>query len=265
LKLLDNKVSIIIPALNEESGIRNTISSIPQTDIRNLGYDLEIIVIDGNSTDCTRQIAREMGARVILQEGKGYGSAYKIGFKAASGNLIVTLDADNTYPAEIIPECLSQIEKKDLDFITVNRFANLDKDAMSLIRKVGNKVLSFGVLLLYSFKIQDSQSGMMIMRRSFTDKIILRADGYQLSEELKIIAFKYFKSLEVDGKYYPRIGKSKLNAVNHGVSNLKYLFVFRKLRKLAVAVPINPPTLEEALPPTLEEALPSSVDETLTY
>ena len=157
MKLLENKVSIIIPVLNEESGIRNTISSIPQSSIRDLGYDLEIIVIDGNSTDCTRQISREMGARVILQNGKGYGSAYKTGLKAASGNLIVSLDGDSTYPAEIIPECLSQLEKKDLDFITVNRFAKMDKDAMSLTHKVGNKVLTFAVHLLYSLNIRDSQ------------------------------------------------------------------------------------------------------------
>jgi hypothetical protein len=104
---------------------------------------------------------------------------------------------------------------------------------------------------------------MQIMRRSFTEKIILRADGFQLSEEIKIIAFKYFKSLEVEGRYYRRIGKSKLNAFNHGLSNLNYLFVFRKLQKLAVALPINPLTLE-ALPLTLE-ALPPSVDETLPY
>jgi glycosyltransferase involved in cell wall biosynthesis len=273
LKLLDNKVSVIIPTLNEESGIRNTISSIPQTSIRNLGYDLEIIVIDGNSTDCTRQIAKEMGARVILQDGKGYGSAFKTGFKAASGDLIVTLDADNTYPAEIIPECLSQMEKKDLDFISVNRFAKLDKNSMSLIRKVGNKILSVGVQLLYSFKIQDSQSGMHIMRRSFTEKITLRADGFQVSEELKIIAFKHFKSLEVDGRYYPRIGKSKLNAFNHGFSNLKYLFVFRKLQRLAVAVPLIPASVEKTIPPIAGKTIPPiagktiapSVDKTLTY
>ena len=255
MELLENKVSIIIPVLNEESGIRNTISSIPQSSIRDLGYDLEIIVIDGNSTDCTRQIAREMGARVILQNGKGYGSAYKTGLKVASGNLIVSLDGDSTYPAEIIPECLSQLEKKDLDFITVNRFAKMDKDAMSLTHKVGNKVLTVAVHLLYSLNIRDSQSGMQIMRRSFTEKIILRADGYQLSEEIKIIAFKYFKSLEVDGRYYRRIGKSKLNPFNDGLSNLKYLFGFRKLQKLAVAIPVNPQVSTKS----------SGIDELLTY
>ena len=148
--------------------------------------------------------------------GKGYGSAYKTGLKAASGNLIVTLDADITYPAEIIPECLSQLEEKDLDFITVNRFAKMDKDAMSFLHKVRNTVLSIGVLLLYSCNIRDSQSGMQIMRKSFTEGIIMRADGYELCEELKIIAFKYFKSLEVDGRYYRRIGESKLNSFKHG-------------------------------------------------
>jgi hypothetical protein len=240
LKFLENKVSILIPALNEEAGIKNTIASIPQSSIRDLGYDMEILVVDGNSTDRTREIARKMGARVIIQNGKGYGSAYKIGLKAANGNIIVTLDADNTYPAEIIPECLLQLEKKEIDFISVNRFAKMDKDAMSFLHKVGNKVLSIGVLLLYSCNIRDSQSGMQIMRKSFTERINLRADGYEFSEELKIIAFKYFRSLEVDGRYYRRIGKSKLNSFNHGLSNLKYLFVFRKQQRFAVAIPINP-------------------------
>ena len=153
---------------------------IPQSDIRDSGYDLEIIVIDGNSTDCTRQIG-EMGARVILQNGKGYGLAYKTGLKVASGNLIVSLDGDSTYPAEIIPECLSQLEKKDLDFITVNRFAKMDKDAMSLKHKVGNKVLTVAVHLLYSLNIRDSQSGMQIMRRSFY------RENYSASRRLSVV------------------------------------------------------------------------------
>ncbi|HYZ94896.1 MAG TPA: glycosyltransferase family 2 protein, partial [Nitrososphaeraceae archaeon] len=93
-------ISVIIPALNEELGIRNTISSIPLKEIRDtFGYDVEILVIDGNSTDQTRDVARKAGAQVIVEKQRGYGRAYKTGFAAARGDIIVTLDADNTYPA----------------------------------------------------------------------------------------------------------------------------------------------------------------------
>src|ERR687895_2308655 len=97
-------VSIIIPTLNEQFGIEKTISSIPKARIHDiLGYDVEILVIDGDSTDLTRDVAMKMGARVIVEKQNGYGRAYKTGFAAAKGDIIVTIDADDTYPAEQIP------------------------------------------------------------------------------------------------------------------------------------------------------------------
>ena len=99
-------ISVIIPALNEEDGIEKTISSIPKKKLSELGYGLEIIVVDGNSSDLTTQIATQMGARVVHEKRKGYGRAYKTGFSEAKGDILVTLDADATYPAELIPDYL---------------------------------------------------------------------------------------------------------------------------------------------------------------
>ena len=85
-------ISIVIPVLNEERGIKQTISAIPKNKLSDEGYDLEIIVIDGNSTDLTRDVSRAMGAKVVLEKRKGYGRAYKTGFHEAKGDIIVTLD-----------------------------------------------------------------------------------------------------------------------------------------------------------------------------
>ena len=149
-----NVVTILIPAINEESGIRKTISSIPKMRISELGYSLEIIVIDGNSSDLTREVAQQLGTKVILEKRKGYGRAYKTGLAMATGNIIVTLDADGTYPAELIPEYIEQLNEKYLDFITINRFSQIDDGAMSILHIVGNKILSSVMRLLYSINIQ---------------------------------------------------------------------------------------------------------------
>lgn len=226
---LNGLVSIIIPALNEEFGIQKTISSIPITEIRNtFGYDVEILVIDGNSTDLTRDVALKAGAQVIVEKQPGYGRAYKTGFAAAKGDIIITLDADNTYPAEFITQYIKLLNECNTDFITINRFADIEEGAMSITRKVGNKTLALLISLLYSISIKDSQSGMWIMKRNFISKICLNSDDMSMSEEIKIIAFKFFSSLEIDGAYRKRTGAAKLDIIQHGWKNMKYLFEYKK-------------------------------------
>ena len=165
-------VSILIPTLNEELGIEKTLSSIPRKELTILGYDLEILVIDGGSTDQTREIASRMGARVIIENQKGYGRAYKTGFVEAKGNILVTLDADGTYPAENIPDYVHRLTENGADFITVNRFSKMENGAMSISHKVGNKILSTAMRLLYSVEVKDSQSGMWVMKKVLLTKFL---------------------------------------------------------------------------------------------
>jgi len=97
--------------------------------------------------------------------------------------------------------------------------------------------LSYAIQLLYSVKIKDSQSGMWVMSKTFIDRINLVSDDYSLSEEIKIIAFRFFKGMELDGLYYRRAGKQKLATFKDGWNNLKYLFRFKSLIKSAVKSP----------------------------
>jgi glycosyltransferase involved in cell wall biosynthesis len=222
-----NTITIIIPTLNEEEGIKKTINSIPLGDLNKI-YNVEILVVDGNSKDNTIDIAKGSGAKVIVEENGGYGRAYKTGFLQASGEIIVTMDADATYPAEKIPEYLSFMEKNNLDFLTVNRFSSMDKDSMNTLHKMGNYLLSETLRLIYSVNIRDSQSGMWIMKKSFADRLSIPSDGMSFSQDIKIVAFKYFKSYEVKGSYFKRLGKAKMSLINDGFSNLKNLLIFRK-------------------------------------
>lgn len=234
-------ISVIIPALNEQEGIKKTITSIPKNELYELGYDLETIVIDGNSTDQTRRIAQQMGARVFLEKRKGYGKAFRKGFDEAKGDILITLDADGTYPAELIPDCIQRLTESGLDFISVNRFSNMQSGAMSLYHKFGNGILSLTMRLLYSINVHDSQSGMWVMSKNFIKKIDLKSDNFSVSEEIKIIAFKFFKSLEVDGKYYRRSGTAKLLTFRDGWRNFLYLFTFKSLIHSSIKMKLDIP------------------------
>jgi glycosyltransferase involved in cell wall biosynthesis len=228
-------ISVIIPTLNEQSGIEETIRSIPESTLnRKLGYELEIIVVDGGSTDATVELAKKMGARVIAEKRKGYGRALKTGFAAANGQILVTIDADNTYPTGSIPEYVRELEQGDYDFMTINRFSEMEQGVMSFTRRTGNKILTLLTRLLYSIDLADSQSGMWIMKKNFVSSIKLNSDGMSLSEEIKIIAFKFFKSKEIDGRYYSRSGDAKLRIFHDGWENLKYLFRFRNTVESAI-------------------------------
>ncbi len=124
-------VSVIIPALNEEDGIVRTLERLPVGTLRKSGYEVEVLVVDGNSADATRDNATNNGAKVLVEHKKGYGRACRTGFTNARGDILVTADADNTYPTEMIPVLVDNIARGGYDFITTNRFHDLEDGAMS--------------------------------------------------------------------------------------------------------------------------------------
>lgn len=151
-------ITIIIPCLNEEQGIEQVLRRIPE-------FVDQIIVVDNGSTDRTSDVARSFGAHVIREEVRGYGRAYKRGFTAATGDVIITLDGDHSYPADAISYLLEAFLHLNVDFLNASRFPVRDRHAMSLKHKFGNLVLSFFMSLLYFRWVRDSQSGMWVFRR----------------------------------------------------------------------------------------------------
>jgi glycosyltransferase involved in cell wall biosynthesis len=223
------KITILMPALNEEESIGRTIALIQDEKLKEAGYDYEILVVDGGSRDNTPETARSMGAKVLSSE-KGYGRQYRLGFENAKGEIIVTADSDCSYPMEEIPELLNILITENLDFISTNRFAFMDHDSMMPVNRFGNRVLTFIANLLFSFSLKDSQSGMWIFRKAILEKINLTSNGMSLSQEIKIKAFSNFKSREVDSSYRKRIGKVKLRIFIDGLDNLFNLVKMRVCR-----------------------------------
>ena len=221
-------ISIVIPTLNEERGIDRTINEIPVSQIEKLGYNCEIIIVDGNSSDMTRRIGKEAGAKVIVEQTPGYGRAYMTGFEHAQGGIIVTLDGDFSYPAYLIPNLVKLLEEENLDFVSTNRFAHLKKETMNSLHIIGNRLLTHFTRTLFSIDMRDSQSGMWVFRKAILNKMDLHAYGMAFSEEIKLHAFRKFKAKEVPIEYRKRIGKQKVKTFTDGFRNLLYLFKLRK-------------------------------------
>jgi glycosyltransferase involved in cell wall biosynthesis len=227
------KISIVIPALNEETGIGSVLREIPISTIKQMGYETEILVVDNGSTDRTPHIAREHGATVITQPIRGYGSAYKAGFANESGDIIATGDADLTYPFSILPLLLQQLEQEDVAFVNTDRLTHLDKSVMSITHQLGNALLTQLIKLLFGWPFKDSQSGMWVFKREIWSKLNVRSSGWPFSWELKIEVYRRgFKCAEVPIAYRARVGKVKLQTLRGGLDAI--FNVFRKRLQLAL-------------------------------
>lgn len=223
------KVSIVIPAINEERGIGKTIDAVNKDYFKKHNWNLEILVVDGDSKDKTREIASSKGAQIILEKRKGYGQAYKTGLAQATGDIIVTGDADATYPFDSIHEYIQMLLDQNLDFITTDRFAALKHGSMSIKHRFGNLTLAWALRVLFLVNIRDSQSGMWIFKRDALKKIQPLEefnDGMPFSEEIKIEMFtnKHVKAKEIPSTLYAREGQVKLESFKDGIKNLKFLF-----------------------------------------
>lgn len=213
-------VSVIIPTMNEEAAIGRVMDEV---NAALKGMAFEVLVVDTNSKDRTREIAASKGARVIEEPRRGYGRAYKTGFAKALGKYISTLDADCTYPAGDIPKFVKILEAGESDFISGDRLSTMEKGVMSGKHRLGNWALKVTMNILFSMKSVDSQTGMWVFRRDILPKLNIVSDRMAMSEEIKIEAFQKCRYREIPIKYSPRVGEVKLNTWRDGKDNLMFL------------------------------------------
>jgi dolichol-phosphate hexosyltransferase len=213
----DQRITVIIPCLNEEQGIEEVLKRMPPL------VD-QVIVVDNGSTDRTADVAASYGAEVIREHVRGYGRAYKRGFAAATGDIIITLDGDHSYPPDAISYLLEAFKHLQVDFLNASRFPVRDREAMSFKHKMGNLILSLATSILYFRWMRDSQSGMWVFRRAILGKMKLVSDGMAFSEEIKIEALKSGARFEeISILYTSRLGEIKLNPWRDGFYNLWFL------------------------------------------
>ncbi|MDK2795135.1 MAG: dolichol-phosphate hexosyltransferase [Archaeoglobaceae archaeon] len=204
------KVTVVVPTLNEEKGISKVVS-----DFRRLGF--EVLVVDGNSRDRTREIAEKSGAKVILQSGKGKGNAISDAFRILDSDAIVLVDGDGSYPAEEVHKLLEPLEKGIADHVVGNRFSNYEKGAFTRLNFFGNKILNLFFRFAYGVDLHDILSGYRAIRREVYKSIEIEKSGFEVEVELTVETLaKGFRIVEVPISYRRREGETKLRPLRDG-------------------------------------------------
>ena len=214
-------VSVVIAALNEEEGIGPTLEELQK--VLNNPY---LIVVDGKSVDRTVEISKNMGADVLLQEGKGKGDAMYQGFRRLNSGVryVVFTDADFTYPAEYVPKMIEVLEHNpDVGMVIGNRFNgeyNSDKSATNAFY-IGNRLLAFAQYVINGVKLGDPLSGLRVVRSEILEGWKPKSKGFDVEAELNsLIGREGYQIVEISINYRRRLGEKKLK-LRHGLGIMK--------------------------------------------
>jgi dolichol-phosphate hexosyltransferase len=215
---------VIIAAWNEEEGIGLTVSELMDTLDRP-----RVLVVDGRSSDRTVEVARQMGADVLLQNGLGKGDAVAKGIAHIDPavDYIVLTDADYTYPACYVPGMVQILEKNpEVGMVCGNRFNGYqEKTAHSSIFYMGNRFIAFTHNLLNGITLADPLTGLRVVRARILGGWKVKSKGFDIEVELNHhVERKGFTIVEVPIKYRERLGEKKLGARN-GVEILKRMLL----------------------------------------
>ena len=208
-------VSVVIPTLNEAGNILETVTTIR----KELAYPNEIIIVDGNSTDGTKEIVKDTNfCRLIVEPRRGYGLALRTGIKNAKGDIVVMVDGDGTYEVRHINRLVDNLINNDAELCQATRMYDLRK-AMGFTNFVANKIITFCFDFFYGQFLSDTQSGFRAISRSALEKVELYEDDMAFATEMLVqFAKKGFKMVEVPSSYRARkYGRPKMRRIKSGI------------------------------------------------
>jgi dolichol-phosphate hexosyltransferase len=218
------KTQVIIAALNEEEGIGLTVAELIDT------LDCpRVLVVDGRSTDRTVEVAENLGADVLLQDGLGKGDAIAkaVAHLDSAVDYVVITDADYTYPAGYVPLMIRVLEKHpDVGMVCGSRFNGyVEKTAVSSIFYLGNRFIAFTHNLLNGVALDDPLTGLRVVRAGLLRGWKVKSKGFDVEVELNHhVERKGFSIAEVPIRYRERLGEKKLG-VKNGVEILRRIML----------------------------------------
>lgn len=205
LRFRKNAVTVIIPTLNEESGIGKVIDEVKAE-----GFT-EILVVDGRSTDSTARIAEYHGADVVMQHDVGKSGALKTAIDMVQTPYMAVLDGDYTYDPKDLSELLNYAE--DYDLVIGYRS---DRSNISGMHRVGNGLITFAFNTLLGAGLADVLSGMYVLSAEAARKLEITSRGFDVEVEIAAQCATYGRVAQVPIGYRQRLGTQKLRSVHAG-------------------------------------------------
>jgi len=221
------KTSVIIPVYNEAKTIEEIVKRVKDTNIVD-----EIIIIDDCSSDGTREILKNMeGVKTYFQErNRGKGAAVRMGFKNASGDIIIIQDADLEYDPREYKSLLEPIQNGMADVVYGSRMGGGKPQRVYLFwHKLGNNFLTFLTNLLYNTTLSDMETGYKVFKSEAINNLKLNSNGFSIEPEITAKVFKKkLRVFEVPISYYGRdYSEGKKITWRQGFSAIFALFWYR--------------------------------------
>lgn len=213
-------VLVIVATLNEEEGIGPTLA-----ELREVLEDSRFLVVDGNSTDRTVEVARKMEAEVLFQESLGKGDAIAQAIRHVDSDVkyVVFIDADFTYPAGYLPEMIRILEENpEVGMVTGNRFNHsFELRAMKSPFFVGNRFLAWAQRFLNGVSLRDPLTGLRVVRWRILKNWEPKSKGFDIEAEINhLVERQGCKIVEISINYRDRLGEKKLK-LRHGFTILR--------------------------------------------
>lgn len=209
------KISIVICSKNEAVTIAEVIKKVKR-------YANEVLVIDGHSEDESRKIAKKLGCKVFLDNGKGKGAAVRLGIKKAKKEIIVFIDADGSHEPRDIPKLIKPIQEGKANLVIASRIKGgsdeLHGDFEKILRLIGSAIIVLAINYKFGVRLTDAQNGFRAVERKVTRNLNLKENITTVEQEMIIKALKRgYKVSEVPSHEYARKkGKSHINLVIMG-------------------------------------------------
>ncbi len=196
-------VTVAVIARNEEATVGKVIESV-------LPYCDEAILIDGNSTDRTREIAKSLGIAVHRDDGHGKGDGIRKAMEVGAGKAIVFIDADGSHRASDIPSLTAPIIAEEADLVVGSRWTGgsdeLGGDIGKFIRSTGSSVITLSINYRWGVRLTDSQNGFRAISQKAAKTIQLHENIFTIEQEMIMDCLRRgFRVTEVPAHEYPRM------------------------------------------------------------
>lgn len=222
------RYSIVVPALNEAETIGSVLEPLQEmTD--------DLVVVDGHSTDGTRCVAREYGARVVRDHGHGKGDAVRTGLEVVRHPITVFIDADGSHDPADIPRLVEPIADGEADLVMGSRMLGGSEELFGsfheVIRLIGSLVISLSINYRYGVRLTDYQNGFRAIRTDVGREAGLTSDLTTIEQEMamKLLRQGYRVTERPTHEYRRRGGVSKIR-----VMKVAHIYVWNLLKGILV-------------------------------